>query len=92
MPSKKINITLQVDLLDRADSYADKHGMTRSGLIAMALSQYLNAVEAMPNVQKLLASMAAVAEGAVTGKLDFDEASKKIEGIKEAYSVLYEQN
>lgn len=86
--SVKLNITMKEDLLARADSYADENGMTRSGLIALALTQYLNSVEAMPSVNKLMASMAAVVDGTFNGVLDPVEAQKRMESIQAAYSLL----
>lgn len=85
MASQKINITLQKDLLSRADEYASVNGMTRSGLISVALSQYLNAVEVQPSINKILASMAAVAEGAMSGEMSPVIASAKMEAIQQTY-------
>lgn len=87
--TKKINITLRDDLLERMDSYSQNNAMTRSGLIALAVTQYLNAVEAMPSVNKLLASMAAVAEGTLNGQLVPDEANKKLDEIQKTYAAIY---
>lgn len=56
----KISISLADDLLQRADEYADLNGMTRSGMIAVALRQYLNAMEAMPSLTALMKKLAAV--------------------------------
>lgn len=88
MASKKINITLQEELLERVDKYAGENALSRSGLIALAVSQYLNAVEAMPSVNKILASMAAVAEGTVRGEISPADADRKITEIQRAYEVL----
>lgn len=87
--AKKLNITLREDLLARMDDYAKANAMTRSGLIAIAVTQYLNAVEAMPSLNKLLASMAAVAEGTVKGELIPSEASAKLEEIQRTYDAIY---
>lgn len=89
--SQKVNITVKEELLSRADSYADENGMTRSGLFALALAQYLNSVEAMPSVNKLMASMAAVVDGTFSGVLDPVEAQKRMESIQAAYSLLVEK-
>lgn len=89
--SVKLNITVKEDLLSRADSYAEENGMTRSGLIALALTQYLNSVEAMPSVNKLMASMAAVVDGTFNGVLDPVEAEKRMESIQAAYRLLIDK-
>lgn len=42
----KISISLDDELLKSADTYADENYITRSGLISLALSSFLNAQEA----------------------------------------------
>lgn len=86
---RKINITLREDLLERMDAYSKNNAMTRSGLIALAVTQYLNAVEAMPSVNKLLASMAAVAEGTVKGEIVPEDATRQMQEIQKTYNVVF---
>lgn len=92
MASQKINITLQKDLLVRADDYAADNGMTRSGLISVALAQYLNAVAVQPSINKILASMAAVAEGAMSGEMSPAIAAAKMEAIQQTYEDIMAKN
>ena len=40
--SKRINITLPEYLLNTVDNYAKKHGETRSGLLANAVTEYMS--------------------------------------------------
>ena len=42
---KRINITIDEELLNRIDSYSKKSYLSRSGLISLVLSTYLNKVE-----------------------------------------------
>lgn len=86
--AKKFNATMREDLLERLDNYADENGMTRSGLIAIAVTQYLNAVEAMPSVNKLLNAMAAVSDGVLKGELPPSEAQARIDAIQATYEQL----
>ena len=86
--AKKLNVTIREDLLESMDDYADENGMTRSGLIAMAVTQYLNAVEAMPSVNKLLNAMAAVSDGVLKGEMAPHEAEAKIAAIQSTYEEL----
>ena len=46
---KRINITIDEDLLNRIDSYSKKCYLSRSGFISLVLSTYLNKVEKDPN-------------------------------------------
>lgn len=86
--AKKLNVTIREDLLERMDNYADDNGMTRSGLIAVAVTQYLNAVEAMPSVNKLLNAMAAVSEGVLKGEMPPQEAEARLAAIQVTYEEL----
>lgn len=86
--AKKLSVTIRTDLLDRMDSYAGNNGMTRSGLIAIAVTQYLNAVEAMPSVNKLLNAMAAVTDGVLKGELTPKDADARMAAIQATYEDL----
>lgn len=86
--ARKLNVTIREDLLDRMDNYADDNGMTRSGLIAIAVTQYLNAAEAMPSVNKLLGAMAAVSEGVLRGEMPPSEAQARLAAIQATYEDL----
>lgn len=86
--AKKLNVTIREDLLERMDEFADLNGMTRSGLIAVAVTQYLNAVEAMPSVNKLLAAMSAVSDGVLKGEISPSEAELRLAAIKSTYDEL----
>lgn len=86
--AKKLNVTIREDLLERMDNYADENGMTRSGLIAIAVTQYLNAVAARPSVNKLLNAMAAVSHGVLNGNMAPHEAEARMAAIQVTYDEL----
>ena len=88
MASKKINITLDEELLDRIDKYAKSNAMSRSGLLAMSAAQYLNAVESMPSINKLLNSMVAVVEGTLNGDVSPADAEQRMQQIQNSYTAL----
>lgn len=68
----KVGITLNDELLKRMDNYAKENYMTRSGLISVAVRDYLNSTEASLALVSLSHSMRKIAS---TGKLD--KATKK---------------
>ena len=41
--SKKVNVTMPEKLLNTVDQYAKKHGESRSGLLAQAVTEYMSA-------------------------------------------------
>ena len=86
--AKKLSFSMKYDLLERMDNYADENGLTRSGLIALAVTQYLNAMEAAPSVTKLLNAMAAVSDGVLKGEMPPTEARARLDAIQATYDVL----
>lgn len=65
----KIQISLDDELLKRVDTYADDNYMSRSGLITLAATQFLNANEVTKAIVSLNATMQAIKE---TGNLDHE--------------------
>lgn len=73
----KINVSLDDDLLRRVDSYADENYLSRSGLISIALAQYLSADDLKKAIKDLSISMNAIARsGSVS-----DDDRRKLEEI-----------
>ena len=57
----KINISINDDLLARVDNTADDNFISRSGLVSLALVQYLNQadmVKAISNISKCFSTIA----------------------------------
>lgn len=99
MASVKTTITIKEELLARADVFADENGMTRSGLIAMALSQFLNAQETMPTVTNLMKNLAKAFAEKAQGKLTDEAAAEllteweqQLDGVKQNMSVRQYQD
>lgn len=65
----KVQISLDDALMQRVDNYADENYMSRSGLVTVALVQYLNGVEATKAIKEMAVCMRKIAE---TGKIDHD--------------------
>ena len=58
----KVGITMDPQLMERADVYAKGHYLTRSGLIAHALNTYLNSVEMIDYMRDLTVLMRKIAD------------------------------
>lgn len=69
----KVQVSLDDNLVSRIDNYADANYMSRSGLISLATSQYLNQVELMMLVKDMSLAMRKIAD---TGNLDHDMMEK----------------
>lgn len=88
MKSVKINITMRDDLLERADRFAKNNAVTRSGLISLALSQYLDAVEKKPAVSDAIGHMGDLIKLALSGKTDTQEYSEKLAELEKAAETI----
>lgn len=88
MASIRFNATFSPDVMERVDAYCKKSGIPRSAFLQLAASQYLDAVEAMPSVNKMLAAMAAVVDGSFKGEISPDAARARIDAISESYRAL----
>lgn len=49
---KRINITLEENLLSQMDEFASERGISRSALIASSARDYMSAVESLPEISK----------------------------------------
>lgn len=65
----KVQITLDDKLLERIDTYADENYMSRSGLVSLAATQFLNTAEITRAVKDLSLAMRKIAD---TGTIDHD--------------------
>lgn len=59
---KRYNITVSDDLSVKMDEFITKNHTNRSNLISIAVSQYMEAMEAMPTLQAQLKELASSLE------------------------------
>lgn len=83
----KINITMNDELLERLDKHAKEQFTTRSGLISLACTQYLNQLEAMNLLRLMSTAMQRIAE---TGTID-EEAKQQIDDFERICKMLHFQ-
>jgi metal-responsive CopG/Arc/MetJ family transcriptional regulator len=81
----KVQISINDDLLERLDNFADENYTSRSGLIATALTEYLNSREVLMLVKNLSLAVGKVAE---TGNVD-EETMKKLEDFDRATKIMF---
>lgn len=80
----KVGITINDDLLVRLDKFADDNYMSRSGLISLAVTQYLNYAEASHAVRDLALTMRRIADNNC-----IDEVSRKQLEDFERFSQMF---
>ena len=69
----KINISLDDDLVARIDNYADNNYMSRSGLISLACSQFLNSNEVILAIKEISLCIKKISDN---GSLDAESLEK----------------
>ena len=84
MAKVKVNITLDDELLQRNESYADENYLTRSGLITLATSQFLLQAEASRAIVDMSLAMRKIAD---TGTID-DEERRRLEDFERFARML----
>lgn len=80
----KVNITLDDELLTRVDTYADRNYMSRSGLLSLAVTQYLNSNEMVLAISDMALSMRKIADA---GKVDH-ETIEQLEDFERLAKML----
>lgn len=81
----KVQISINEELLNRADKYATDNYMSRSGLISLSLTQFLNANDVTYAIKDMALSMRKIAD---TGQLDH-ETIQKLEDFERLAKMLY---
>lgn len=82
----KVNITLDDELMQRLDNFADKNYMSRSGLVSLAVTQYLNSNEMILAVKDMALCMRKIAD---TGVVDH-ETMEQLEDFERFAKMLRE--
>ena len=80
----KINISLNDDLVARIDNYADENYMSRSGLISLACTNFLNTYEVIDAVKSLSVTISKIAD---TGSID-EETQKELQEFQRISAFL----
>lgn len=84
----KITISLDDNLLKRVDNYADDNYLSRSGLISLSLTQYLNSADVTKAIKDMAFAMRKIADNGVVDEdtqrqlEDFERLSKMLVSSK----------
>ena len=80
----KVQISIDDKLLDRIDNYADENYISRSGLISMAMCDYLNSKETMRLIKNLGVAVQKIAD---QGTID-EETMRQIEDFERLCKIV----
>lgn len=84
----KVNISLDDELMKRIDNYADDNYMSRSGLISLACTQFLNSQDALRAIKDMSFCMRKIAD---SGRLDH-ETIEQLEDFERMCKLLMGSN
>lgn len=84
---KKINISINEDLLTRADNFGQDNGISRSGLISLSLNQFLSGQEAMSLLKGMSVAMKKIAD---KGEIDA-ETMEQLEDFERICKIIVGQ-
>ena len=80
----KVQISIDDDLLQRIDSFADSNYMSRSGFFTLASCQYLNSNEMMLAIKDMSLTMRKIAD---SGNID-EETERKLEDYERMAKMI----
>lgn len=80
----KVQVTLDDALMQRVDAYADANYMSRSGLLSLAATQYLNAADVTQAVKDMALCMRKIAD---SGTVDH-ETMEQLEDFERLAKML----
>lgn len=80
----KVTISLNDELMSRIDQYGKENYLSRSGLISLACTQFLNASEVTNAIKNLSFCMTKIAD---TNQID-DETQKELDDLKRVINLL----
>lgn len=81
----KVQISLDDALMGRIDNYADDNYMSRSGLISLACTQFLNQMDAFRAIKEMAVCMRKIAD---TGKVDH-ETMEQLEDMERLAKLCF---
>lgn len=82
--SKKVNISVPIELLERIDEFADENYISRTAVFCMATNQYLVAAE----MQKMFKELTKVFKKLQTSNEIDDELREKMDELEDVCQVL----
>ena len=80
----KVQVSMDNALVQRVDQYADDNYMSRSALVTLALTQFLNAQEVTSAVKDMAICIRKIAD---TGEVD-SETQQKLSDLERRCKVL----
>ena len=82
---KKVQLSIDERLLDRADTFADDNYMSRSALFTLALTQYLNQNDAVNALRDVSLAVRKIADN---GEID-EQSKQQLEDFERLCTMMF---
>lgn len=85
----RVQISMDESLLKSVDSYAKSVGLSRSGFLSLAVSDYLSAKKLAPEVGSIVSGVASLFEKLMRGEISQDEFQTGLDDYDSASRNLH---
>lgn len=82
MAQKRVQVSIDEDLLDRIDAVSSARGLSRSAYFALACSKLIEAEEVSPIAKKNLADMFSLFSDVLSGARSKDEIQQDLDQLQ----------
>lgn len=84
----RVQITIKEELLKKVDEHAKSAGLSRSGFMSLAASDYISAKEKAPKVSEAFVRMATLIDQRMNGAITKEELETKLDEVGKTVSDL----
>lgn len=84
----RFQISMDESLLKKVDDYAKSAGLSRSGFMSLAASDYISAKEKAPKVSEAFLKMATLIDQRMNGAISKEELEIKLDEVGKSMSDL----
>lgn len=85
---KKFQISMDETLFKKVDEYAKNAGLSRSGFLSLAASDYISAKEKAPKISEAFLEMAKLIDSRTKGDITKDEMEKQLDELGKSMNDL----
>ena len=78
----RLQVTMQENIVKKIDEYAKKAGLSRSGFLAVAAMDYIDAKEKAPKITESFLAMAKLMDSRTKGEISKEEMEKGLNELE----------
>lgn len=85
---QKFQISMDETLFKKVEEYAKNAGLSRSGFISLAASDYISAKEKAPKITEAFLAMATLMDSKIKGHISQEEMTKQLDELENGMKQL----